>query len=99
MFSANVSCAKTHQLAEKWTSPRPPRERLPFFHAGRATLCYIDRTFSGRHGKKTPDPLALHTPDEREMCFFADPKGSGNRRWLPQPGKRTYDKVHEIELE
>ncbi len=28
MFSANVLGTKMHQLAEKWTSPRPPRERL-----------------------------------------------------------------------
>ena len=31
MFSGNVFAAKEHQLAEKWTSPRPPRERLLFF--------------------------------------------------------------------
>ncbi len=28
MFSANVFDVKTPELAEKWTSPRPPRERL-----------------------------------------------------------------------
>ncbi len=28
MFSANVFDAKTLELAEKWTSPQPPRERL-----------------------------------------------------------------------
>ena len=28
MFSANVFAAEMHPLAEKWTSPRPPRERL-----------------------------------------------------------------------
>ncbi len=28
MFSANVFDAKTLEWAEKWTSPRPPRERL-----------------------------------------------------------------------
>ncbi len=28
MFSGNVFAAKKHQLAEKWTSPRPPREWL-----------------------------------------------------------------------
>ena len=37
MFSANVFGAKIRQLAEKWTCPRPPRERLPsreLFHPG-----------------------------------------------------------------
>jgi len=29
MFSADVFDAKILELAEKWTSPRPPRERLP----------------------------------------------------------------------
>ncbi len=29
MFSAHLFDAKTAELAEKWTSPRPPRERLP----------------------------------------------------------------------
>ena len=29
MFSDSVFAVKMHPLAEKWTSPRPPRERLP----------------------------------------------------------------------
>ncbi len=30
MFSGNVFAVKEHQLAEKWTSPRPAREPLLF---------------------------------------------------------------------
>ncbi len=45
MFSANVFDAKTLEWAEKWTSPRPPRERLQISRVG-----VVVRRMCGRGG-------------------------------------------------